>query len=337
VKLHVIGFGSLNLDEFWEAPHELIETLQFKPGAEYVRDIAWFAMVYPLLQSHATQRGLEPGGSAANMIAAMARMGFDTGFYGATGKTDAELLGLEQLGKPENLRVARLDAPAGRCLALVDREDRGRDRILVILPNTNDFAGSYVPEPEYFEQTEWLHLTSFVSPGPLAAQIRLVESLSYRVRVSFDPGSVYCDKGLDAIQPLLRRTEALFVTGEELGKLSGASSVRSGALKLHRIGIPIIVVKMGAAGISLSVEGALIFQSALEPRELKDRTGAGDVAAAGFIAGMIVSASWEECLFLAAAAASKSIEGYGRTEYPDRDFFQKKLMEIRSARHRAYE
>ncbi len=68
------------------------------------------------------------------------------------------------------------------------------------------------------------------------------------------------------------------------------------------------------------------------PREIRDRTGAGDVAAAGFLAGAIESVGLEASLELAAIVASKSIEGYGRSSYPDKAFFEKSLSSLKSAR-----
>jgi hypothetical protein len=44
------------------------------------------------------------------------------------------------------------------------------------------------------------------------------------------------------------------------------------------------------------------------------------VAAAGYIAGRLLGFDTAGCLLTAAMAASKSIEGYGRSSYPDRDF-----------------
>jgi ribokinase len=337
LRLHAIGFGSLNLDEFWEVTREFLEAYRLEPGAEYVRDVEWFTSVYPLLQSHGARKALEPGGSAANMIAALAKMGFETGFCGATGKDDTVFLRLEELGKQENLRVTTFGVPAGRCLALIDKDDPGRDRSLVILPNANDLAGSYVPDIEYFGLAEWVHLTSFVSTDPLQAQIRVVENLSPTTRVSFDPGAVYCDMGLDAIKPILMRTDLLFVTSEELERLTAARSIQDGASALIDMGIPLVVVKMGADGIGLFVPGKFLFQPAVKPSEIKDRTGAGDVAAAGFVAGMLKSAELEDCLFFAAAAASKSIEGYGRARYPGKSFFNRESSRIKNARGRTSE
>jgi sugar/nucleoside kinase (ribokinase family) len=164
-----------------------------------------------------------------------------------------------------------------------------------------------------------------------------VENLASTTRVSFDPGAVYCGMGWDKIQPLLRRADVLFVTTEELECLTTTDSVQEGASQLLKAGIPMIVVKMGVDGISLFTPGKTFFQPAVRPREVKDRTGAGDVAAAGFLAGMIESAELEDCLFLAAASASRSIEGYGRTTYPDKHFFVTELSKLKHAHASASE
>ena len=323
--LDVIGFGSLNLDEFWEVTPGFLQAHGLRPGEEYVRDFDWFAEVYPLLSIEGDFKAADPGGSAANMIAALFRMGFTTGFYGATGKNDVGHLRLEELGKPENLKIETPEVPAGRCLALIDTQDPGRDRALVVLPNANDLAGSDEMDLQYFADTHWVHLTSFVSRGPLSAQIKLVEALPEKVRISFDPGVIYSALGLDVLQPILCRADSLFITSEELKTLTDQPDVEQSAEDLLEIGARTVVVKLGAKGILAFQRGRSVFQSAVPPAVVNDRTGAGDVAAAGFLAGRLKSLPLEVCLELAAAAASKSIEGYGRSTYPDRDFLARFL------------
>ncbi len=166
MKLHAIGFGSLNLDEIWEVPHDLLIDHGFGPGTEYVSNVKLFESFYPELQARGQLRVVDPGGSAANTIAALNKMGYSTGFYGATGKDDLPAMRLHELGRPENLNVAEVWLPAGRCLALIDQDDPVRDRALIILPNANDMAGKHKLEQDYFLQAEWLHLTSFVSKNP---------------------------------------------------------------------------------------------------------------------------------------------------------------------------
>ena len=320
--MHAIGFGSLNLDEFWEVPPEFLRRHGLRTGEEYVKDLEWFERVYADLCAVGELLERDPGGSAANMIAALCRMGFRTGFYGAAGRRDAEALRLAELGREEDLRIQRVDLPAGRCLALIDREDPGKDRALVILSNANDLAGSDRTDPEYFAAAAWVHLTSFVSLEPLRAQITLVESLSGATKVSFDPGAVYAPLGLTVLEPILGRSEVLFVTAEELATLTGEPDARIASATLFGIGVGTIVTKLGEQGIRAITRERAVYQGPIPPRQIRDRTGAGDVAAAGFLAGLLTSLDLVACLELAAAAASRSIEGYGRRAYPDRVFFE---------------
>ena len=330
MKLHAIGFGSLNVDEFWEVSRKFLLAHDLRPGEEYVRDVDLFRAIYPALKAEGVLKAADPGGSAANMIAALCKMGFVTGFYGATGRDAEEVLALESLGKPENLRIRKVEVPAGRCLALIDRADPRRDRALVILPNANDLAGSEVPDVDFFLQAQWVHLTSFVSAKPLEAQIELVARLYGSVRISFDPGALYASLGLNRLEPILRRTDILFVTHEELETLTSLTGMESAVNFLFEIGVKMIIVKLGPEGIVAFEPGRSIYQAAVLPREIKDRTGAGDVAAAGFLAGMIASVGCEASLLLAAIVASKSIEGYGRRSYPDKPFFERTISLFKS-------
>jgi ribokinase len=331
LQLDAIGFGSLNLDEFWEVDRTFLLVHGLEPGKEYVRDVAWFINAYPELSRQAVLKAVDPGGSASNMIAAMRRMGFATGFYGVTGEEDAASLMLHELGEPENLNVRMVAAPAGRCLALIDRDDHSKDRALVILPNANDLAAAVVPDSAYFEQARWVHFTSFVSRKPLEAQISLVERLSPEVRISFDPGAVYAPRGLDELKPILSRTSVLFVAVEELRALSGLSGVQEGAGLMLATGVTTVVVKKGAEGIEAFQADRSIHQPAIPPGEIKDRTGAGDVAAAGFVAGIIRSLPLEKSLEWAALAASRSIEGYGRSCYPEAALWESFLSTRRNS------
>ncbi len=93
-----------------------------------------------------------------------------------------------------------------------------------------------------------------------------------------------------------------------------------------------VIVKLGPEGLMAFAPGKSVYQAAVVPREVRDRTGAGDVAAAGFLAGTIKSVGLEASLQLAAIMASKSIEGYGRSSYPDNAFFQEALSRFKGSR-----
>jgi sugar/nucleoside kinase (ribokinase family) len=327
VKLHTIGFGALNLDEFWEVSGDFLDSYGLKVGEEYVRDEPWFRQVYPHLKQEADMMAIDPGGSAANAIAALHEMGFDTGFYGVTGEDGVESLRLDELGRTEHLRIRVTQSPAGRCLALIDRSDQAKDRTLVLLPNANDLAGADTPDFAYFGQAEWVHMTSFVSTQCLDAQIEVAQNLHSATRLSFDPGAVYCALGRERLHPILKLTDILFVTDTELQMLTSETQLDPAIRILLETGVSTIVVKMGIRGIMAVDANERIHQPAVKPAVIKDRTGAGDVAAAGFLAGVLMSFGLDECVRFAAICASRSIEGYGRSTYPGRPMLEDYLID----------
>ena len=65
------------------------------------------------------------------------------------------------------------------------------------------------------------------------------------------------------------------------------------------------------------------------PAEVVDVTGAGDLFAAGFFAGMIEQVGLQSAGRLAAWAASRGIAGVGRSTYPDAAAWRERLAEER--------
>ena len=59
-----------------------------------------------------------------------------------------------------------------------------------------------------------------------------------------------------------------------------------------------------------------------------DTTGAGDVYAAGFLAGYLDGATLEVCGEIASAAAALSVSAYGRGCYPDERFLRSYAREL---------
>ncbi len=330
LKLDVIGFGSLNLDEFWEVPSEFLERFGLRVGHEYIKGTEWFSEVYPVLTAQGWLKAVDPGGSAANTTAALKKMGFSTGFYGAAGRDGLEGIRAEELGDANDLMIDVFDGPTGRCLCLINSDDESRDRCLVILPNANDLAGSAGFDESYFRESRWVHMSSFVSSSPLKVQNIVTSSLESSTRFSFDPGAVYSRLGIEVLRPLLQKAFILFTTPEELVELTGFNDLNQAIDTLLTIGASTMVLKLGSKGLRCITRESALSQEAIKPAKIIDRTGAGDVAAAGFIAGMLSGVGLEECLEFAARCASKSIEGYGRSAYPDgaflKSFFESRVF-----------
>ena len=125
------------------------------------------------------------------------------------------------------------------------------------------------------------------------------------------------ERGLDDILPLLRGTDILFLNDREMRMLTGMGA-REGGQRLLGLGPDVVVCKSGAKGSSIITEEGLL---PIEPMPVRvvDVTGAGDVYAAGFLAGILKGWGLRRCGDFASLVASMSIGGIGREAYPDKD------------------
>jgi ribokinase len=312
----VIGIGALNLDLLYEVADLAALRKQgwsLQAGREQSLASGEFKKLLQGLERQGTLRFRSGGGSAANTIVALARMGFQTGFVGRTGvDEEGAFIGSEMKGV--DLAQVKAGGATGICLVVLDSR---RDRALVVQPNANDdlaFEDLNIP---YLSDARYLHLSAFAGDGPLDAQRRLMEVLPGGVKVSLDPGELYAQRGMEAILPLIERSSIIFATDHEICALMGADDYRAGCKEIASLGPEMVVCKRGEQGTYLfSPEGEAEFRPQ-EAVEVVDNTGAGDVYDAGFLAGLLLKRPLHECLALAHAMAAKSLGGYGRQHYPD--------------------
>jgi len=249
-------------------------------------------------------------------MVALSRMGFGTGYIGKVGEDEEGRFLLDALEAVDRTGVRRAGR-TGVCIVLLDELG---ERSNVIFPNANDTLSYDDVDPTYAQDARFLHLTSFVGDIPFHVQQRLVSELPGSVRLSFDPGELYARRGLEALRSILQRTEVLFATAREIEGMTGEPH-SSGVRELLAYGPLVVVCKLGAEGACLSTR-AETFCVPPEPTDVVDSTGAGDVFAAGFLAGLLLDRPLRACARFAARAAARSISGYGRARYPDRAFLK---------------
>lgn len=175
----------------------------------------------------------------------------------------------------------------------------------------NDLLQFEEIDMKYAQDTEFLHLTSFVGEKPFRAQKKLISALP-NVRISFDPGELYTRKGLAPLQPIIKRSTVLFLNRNEVRMLTG-EGYQKGSKILLRKGADIVTVKLGNKGcyVTDGEERHLI-----EPYKVKvvDTTGAGDAFCAGFLYGLMKNKDLDECGRLGNFVASRCITKTGARE-----------------------
>jgi ribokinase len=322
--LDVIGFGAMNLDEIAVVPKIVLD------GETQIQ---------------ALRRS--PGGSAANTVYGLAKVGMRTGFVGAVGDDGAGRILVQDLkgvGVDTIQVVVKRGEASGFVWALADASHRS----LNVYPGANDLLRMSDIRLSYLRRARLVHLSSFVNPRQLALQRWLVRRLPPSVMISFAPGRLYAERGVLALRPILERTAVVFVNLDEARLLTRKTDPRSSAHELLRLGCRTVVITLGEGGEIKRAESRLRpgprsqEREAGEPRRSKgsvraacfltdgkveevvrpiasgrpavDSVGAGDAFAAGFLYGVLRECPLRECARLGQIVARCSVQAPGARE-----------------------
>lgn len=321
----VVGFGSLNVDYIYET-EDLTFLEPFYPKGvkrrEWVlTDPEEIRALQGELARHTRLVSRTGGGSAANTVFALARMGFSSGMLGKVGRdADGEFL-QEEMALLRRLRLKR-GQRTGNALILLGPD---RDRIILLVPNANRELTWEDVDPEFVREFRVLHMTSILGEG-LALQERLARECAGRMTISCDPGEVYAQRGVEALSGLLGCCDLLFITQGEVELLTGREW-REGLRLLLDCGVRSVIVKLKGSG-SLIRQSERAWEIPAPVVQARDTTGAGDVFAAGFLGGHLRGLALPACGALGLAMARQSMAGVGRAAYPTKTDFEQVLGQV---------
>lgn len=266
------------------------------------------------------------GGSAANTIVGLAKLGCKVNFIGKVADDREGKMLLADFQREDVYTNGVIHVKRGRSGTALCFVDKKGGRELYIDPGVNDTIEFDEINKEQAFQTKFLHLASFVGDKSLQTQKKLVESFPKTVKVSLDPGELYARKGLTALEPLIRRTFVLMPSQAELRLLTNKEDYRKGSEFLLEKDVKIVAVKLGSKGcyVTDGKESHLI--KAFKVRVV-DTTGAGDAFCAGFLYGLINGKSLYECGKIGNFVASRCVMKMGaRLGLPTiKDLIQNKL------------
>jgi ribokinase len=318
--MDVIGIGALNLDLFYEVPSLEIAGKRFEAGSETMDDGTLFARVSKELPAMKLV-ARSGGGSAANTVVALSRLGYSTGFLGVAGKDEGGKFVLSSMKGVDVSRVKKARR-TGQCISLLS----GGERSLLAIPYANDLFAFAPDDIGYLSSARIVHLSSFSSDSALLMQKQVLDLLDEDVFVSFAPGEKYARRGLKQIGDIIGRSRFVFLNQREVRQLTGLPP-EEGCRTLLDLGAKVIACTMGGEGSMIITRNSEL-QVPAKRAMVVDTTGAGDVYAAGFLAGYLDGATLEACGEIASAAAALSVSAYGRDGYPDQRFLRKFAREL---------
>ncbi len=324
LKFDFIGFGALNVDTFCTLLHnKRLEDIfpDLRPGSERIGTEKEREELLKNIANCANITCQSGGGQAANTAVALARMGFKCGFIGKVGNDKPGDLLLESLENVDKSHIQR-GGNSGECLCIIDQEG---ERANIVFPGCNDSISLDSSDIDYIKGSKVFYLTSFCSENMRNLQSSLLEQIPGEILVAFDPGEIYSKLGIDKLSKILSYTDILFITAEELHIMTGKEPIDSAKYILN-YGVNMVICKMAEKGSKIITKDRIIEIPITKVEKVVDKTGAGDVYAGGFIAGLLLELPLELCGKMASEASALSITGYGRTKYPDKEFVDRFLQ-----------
>lgn len=263
------------------------------------------------------------GGKGANQAACGGKLSYPTYFVGQVGEDAHGKLITEALQGDCGVRMDYVKSltgvPTGHAVVMLQSD--GQNSIIIV-------GGANMSSwPEQFsdEDLEVVRKAGIVllqREVPDSVNIQVAEAArNVGVPVILDAG------GMDAPVPqeLLNFIDILSPNESELGRLTGLPTesfeqISEAVAKCHHMGVKQVLVKLGAKGSALFVEGQKpIRQPIISAARVLDTTGAGDTFTAAFAVALVEGKSKEECLRFAAAAASLCVQVKGAIpSMPDR-------------------
>ena len=313
VMAKVIGIGSALVDLLIKLENDqLLNELSLPKGSMTLVD----EQTKDLIASKTThlENEMVSGGSAANTIHGLAKLGVQTAFLGTVGVDATGDFFCEDLEKSMiKPMLHRSSTASGIASTLVSKD--GERTFGTYLGASVELSGKQLKDDD-FKDFDILHVEGYIVYNHELLETVLRRAKQAGLKISLDLASYnVVEDNLDFLKNMLEKyVDIIFANEEEARAYTGESDPEK-ALNILAENAELTIVKIGQSG-SLVNYGETIYK--IEPvlTEVIDTTGAGDVYASGFLYGFINDMGIMNAGYIGSLMASKVIENYG-AKIPD--------------------
>lgn len=320
-RYDVLAIGNAIVDVIAETNDEFIASEQLTKGGMQLIDADRATSLYAAM---GPAREIS-GGSAANTLAGLAKLGRKCAFIGQVAD--------DQLGQvfAHDIRAMGIDftVPArasepstARCLILVTPDAQ---RTMNTFLGASQFLAPGLINADRIAASSILYLEGYLwDPEEPRSAMRaaITHAKDNGRKVAFTLSDAFViERHRDDFIALMKagQIDILFANETEILSLNHSEDFDA-AVAATAAHVPLLVVTKGAAG-AIAVQQGTYFSVSAEPVErLVDTTGAGDLFAAGFLAAHAAGRTVEDCLTAGAICAAEVISHYGAR--PEADIAQ---------------
>ncbi len=303
----VIGIGNALVDVLIRLDDEkIINELGFPKGSMQLIDAGTSALIADKTKD--LKKEMASGGSAANTIHGLARLGMETAFIGTVGRDETGRFFEEDMKKSGITPLLfKSDSPSGIANAFITKD--GERTFGTFLGAGVELSGDMLKK-ELFEGYDALHIEGYLVQNHELIETALRLAKEAGLKISLDLASFnVVEDNLDFLKEMTEKyVDILFANEEEAKAFTGMEPKEA----LHEISksVDISVVKIGGKGSMVKQRELIVNIEPIKANPI-DTTGAGDIYASGFLWGYLNGLGFEKAGYAGSLLASTVIEVIG--------------------------
>lgn len=305
---NILGIGNALVDILTQIPNDsILERLQLPKGSMHHVDAATSLRYGEILQEYGFE--MAAGGSSANTISGAAKLGIETGYIGKVGRDERGCFFQDSMretgAKPLLLTT---DTPTGCAEAIISPD--GERTFATYLGAALELSADDI-QPEMFNGWDVLYVEGYLvqNHALLDKIFPMAKAKGMKIALDLASFNVVEDNRDYLRQQTKDYIDIVFANEDEARAFSHLDDPKAALAEIASL-CEIAVVKVGAAG-SFIQKGNEVITIGPIPAQVVDTTGAGDLWAAGFMAGLVQGKSLKQCGTMGATLAANIIEVIG--------------------------
>jgi sugar/nucleoside kinase (ribokinase family) len=287
----ILGLGNALVDIMIMLPNDelLIETGLPKGSMQHVQRNVIDEL---LVKTNTLHHEISSGGSAANAIHGLARLGNPTAFIGKTGPDHlGKLFHNDMINSGISPQLISTSTETGTAVAFISPDSERT--FAVFLGAALELSASDLIE-DYFKGFDVLHIEGYLVQNHELIETAVKLAKAAGLKVSLDLASFnVVESHLEFLQNIVKNyVDIAFANEEEAHAFTGLNPEEAVSELAQQC--EIAIVKTGAKG-SLIKSGNDLYRIGIIPTKVIDSTGAGDLYAAGFLHGLLHGMPLAKC------------------------------------------
>ena len=303
----ILGIGSALVDIMTQIPDEnILKELNLPKGSMTYVDAQTSVEIGKKLAYLGNQ--MASGGSAANTMSGLAQLGIEAGFLSKIGDDEVGRFFEKQMTETHvKPQILKSETPSGRVQALVTAD--GERTFATCLGAAAEMSADDI-RPELFEGWDVLYVEGYLVANPSMLDKAVTTAKAAGLKIAIDMASYnVVEESRDYFMQLIENyVDYVFANEQEAFALTGMESLQ--ALDFLASHCEIAVVKVGAKGAYIKRGNEMVTIPPMKANVI-DTNGAGDMWAAGFMAGLVKGENLAKCGQMGAIVAANVIEVLG--------------------------